>query len=488
MVMKKNKDEIFQRIRRKSGEKHNLRKIRRNRSRPLHFKRKKGLVAPRKFRRGNHICRNDFNDLYKNKKKDYYIEKHLPSNLKYLLTSKTSPFNLKRIIRKNYNTHGIIEIPRIFSIIEEPKDSYLIIYKIISALFLENNDVLVLDYKCCEKVELGSQVLLDIILKDFLIFTNKCQKIDRNHQNYFLSIIKGINIDNVDVRKMMFSVGSPVTLKIKEYCYSDIIRYKLCIHDNEKEKDYHRRMEQKEIDTTEMADYVIECLARMNKKLTPLKRDDLCTVIGEILINAEEHSTTKYRFSIGYFKEENIDGKHYGIFRLVILNFGKTIYEKFKDIDCPNKTIVKKMKNLSKLYTQKNLFLQRQFEEENLWTLYALQEEVTSVSPAEYKRGNGSIRFIDSFFSIKGSKDVDDVSCLTIQSGRTKIHFNGEYGIINKTNENNDVFKVMSFNDSGNIEDIPDSTYVYQTKEHFPGTIISAKLLLNDDDIEQITI
>ena len=200
---------------------------------------------------------------------------------------------------------------------------------------------------------------------------------------------------------MIFSVGSPVTLKVREQKFNDIIPYKLCVHDNEKEQDLDIRMEQKELDTTEMAEYVIDCLQRMNKELTPDKLDDLCTVIGEILINAEEHSSTKYRFSIGYFKEENIDGKHFGIFRLVILNFGQTIYEKFKNEDCPNKAIVSKMKELSKSYTKRNMFFQRKFEEENLWTLYALQEGVTSISPKDYKRRNGSIRLIESFFNIK---------------------------------------------------------------------------------------
>ncbi|MDD2413340.1 MAG: hypothetical protein PHR79_10560, partial [Bacteroidales bacterium] len=68
----------------------------------------------------------------------------------------------------------------------------------------------------------------------------------------------------------------------------------------------------------------------------------------------------------------------------------------------------------------------------------------------------------------------------------TRIHFNGEYSIVNKINSNNESYKVMTFNDSGNIEDKPNSKFVYQTKEYFPGTLISAKLLLNDDDVEQL--
>jgi hypothetical protein len=485
---RKNRIKILQGIKQKLWEKNKHRKKKLAKRKVQYHEPRIGLPIQRKFRSqrtNSNISRISNKELSTNKR-NLYIKKYLPTNLNYLLKTSESPFSIEDIKKQNFKSNGIVELPKNFSIIEEPEESYIAIQKTISALLLENNNMFLLDYKKCEKIELGTQVLLDIILKDFLQFTAKCQKIDRNHRNYFPIRIGGINIDNEEVKKMMFSVGSPVTLKVKEHKFPDIIPYKLCIHDNEKEQNYEKRIEQKELDTTEMADYVIDCLARMNKKLTSTKRDDLCTVIGEILINAEEHSTTKYRFSIGYFKEVNIENKHYGIFRLVILNFGKTIYEKFKSDDCENQEIVTKMKNLSHSYTKRNLFLQREFEEENLWTLYALQEEVSSISPTEYKRGNGSIRFIDSFFNIKGSQDVDDISYLTIQSGKTRIHFNGEYSIVSKTNSNNESYKIMTFNNSGNIEDKPDSNFVYQTKDYFPGTIISAKLLLNDDDVEQL--
>ncbi|MGD2034988.1 MAG: hypothetical protein PVF73_08025 [Bacteroidales bacterium] len=480
---------IYQRIRQRDFERQNRRRKRQKKQRIQHHEPPKGLPVPRKFRR-SFSSSPIVSPSSQNQKpqKNNYLKKHLPPNLEYLVKTKESPFNLESIKKERFISKGVIEIPKVFSIIEEPGDSYIALRKIISALLIENNKTVILNYQNCEKVELGSQVLLDIILKDFFYFTNKCQKIDRNHREFFPSTIRGENINNEDVQKMMFSVGSPVTLKIREQRFPDIIPYKLCIHDNEKEKNYDRRIEQKELDTTEMADYVIDCLERMNQKLTPAKRDDLCTVIGEILINAEEHSSTKYRFSIGYFKEENIENKHYGIFRLVILNFGQTIYNKFKDESCPNKEIVEKMKSLSNSYTTRSLFSKKEFEEENLWTLYALQEEVSSISPTEYKRGNGSIRFIESFFNIKGSQEADNISYLTLQSGKTRIHFNGEYNIENKTTTNNDTFKVMTFNESGSIEDKPDNKYVYQTNDYFPGTIISAKLLLNDDDLVEINI
>jgi hypothetical protein len=238
------------------------------------------------------------------------------------------------------------------------------------------------------------------------------------------------------------------------------------------------------LDTTKLVDYVLDCLKTLNRKLTSDKLDDLSTVIGEILINAEEHSTTKHRFSIGYFHEINGDGKHYGLFRLVILNFGKTIYEKFKDPECPNQHVVSKMKNLSEQYTKKKFFVFKQFEEETLWTLYALQDGVTSIAPERYiKRGNGSIQFIESFFNIKGRmKEFDDVSRMTILSGNTNITFDGSYNIT-KGLVDDEEYKYMTFNESGRIEDKPDSKFVKFIDNYFPGTIISAKILFNEDDL-----
>ena len=57
---------------------------------------------------------------------------------------------------------------------------------------------------------------------------------------------------------------------------------------------------------------------------------------------------------------------------------------------------------------------------------------------------------------------------------------------LHKRNANNEDFRVMTFNKTGNIEDKPDESYVKYSNYYFPGTFISAKILLNDDDIKQI--
>lgn len=441
------------------------------------------IVIPRYFRRNYRHTTTYKSDMFYYTKKSEYVKKYLPDNLRYITQTIDSPFAISVIKHANYNSGGEILIPENFSILNNETESISTLKQIISALLIENNEQVILNYSQCSHVDLSTQILLDIVLMDFVKFRRRCNKIYRGHHKIFPTIA-GVEIKDKSLQKMMFSVGSPANLGIQQNDYKDIIKYKLNIHDNSKYKDNQTRMSQKELDTTAMADYVNDCLARMNKELTPEKLDDLCTVIGEILINAEEHSSTKYRFSIGYFNEESQGQKHYGVFRLVILNFGQTIYEKFHSDDCPNQRVVNKMKALSKKYTSKLLFMPGKFEEESLWTLYALQEGITSIESA--KRGNGSIRFIESFFNIKGTQEQDNVSVMTICSGHTRIFFNGAYSIVHKRNERNEDFRVMTFNKTGNIEDKPDDAYVKHSDCYFPGTFISAKILLNDDDVKQI--
>lgn len=446
----------------------------------------KAIRAPRRFRR---------NDYYINKispKKESFIDRKreainrfLPSNLKYITTHPKSPFNLDKI-RKSINkqlSDGVVQIPECFSILNNTEQSVAVFQKMLSTLFIESPHTVIFDYEDCKNIDLSTQVLFDIILTEYKKFTN--YKVNRNV--LFSKCFGGNNINDYSVMKMMWSVGSPANLGIRKQSFPDVEQLNLQIYDHTREKDENKRMEKKDIDTTEIAEYVVNSLKRVGKKLTSIKRDNLCNVIGEILINAEEHSTTKHRFSCGYFIEKNIDDKHFGLFQLVILNFGQTIYEKFKSEDCPNKDVVRRMEELSKKYTSKFLFLPGKFEEESLWTLYALQEGVTSISTDSYKRrGSGSIRFIESFFNIKGSQEDDNISRMTIVSGNTKIVFDGTYNITEGKSSDGTSHQMMTFNKSGSIEDMPDNKYVTYTKNYFPGTMISVELLLNDDDIKQI--
>lgn len=62
----------------------------------------------------------------------------------------------------------------------------------------------VLDYEKCTHVDLGTQVLLDIILKEFWTFARKSQMADRNKRNFFPISIGGDKINNEDIQNCYF--------------------------------------------------------------------------------------------------------------------------------------------------------------------------------------------------------------------------------------------------------------------------------------------
>jgi len=415
------------------------------------------------------------------------IDQFVPHNLHFLLFSENSPFFLKRLRSDSsiHTTNGVIQIPSTFSLCNNPEDTMFALCQIVKAFFVEKDHIQVLfDYSECHSIGIEAQALLDVILSEFRMFRQKCANKPRLIAiDSFPKGFGGRNMVDKDLQKLMFSVGSPANLGIKKKDFEDVLKLPMRSHNALTRYDRENISFQKEIDTTEIVDHVISCLGKMRKTLTPEKKNALSTVVGEILINAEEHSTFHHRFSMAFFREQNVNGKHFGMFRFVILNFGGTIYEKFsKNDQCPPEVIAR-MKTLSQQYTRHKFFKENEFEEETLWTLYALQQGVTSV-PGR-RRGSGTIQFIRSFFNIKGSLEADNVSKMVILSGNTEIIFDGKYGITERYDGKNR-FNMMTFNESGNIEDVPDKEYVHHSKFFFPGTIITANILLNDNDVKEL--
>ena len=70
-----------------------------------------------------------------------------------------------------------------------------------------------------------------------------------------------------------------------------------------------------------------------------------------------------------------------------------------------------------------------------------------------------------------------------IVSGSACIKFDGSYKIQKKEDDNGNLMSVMTFNESGNIEEKPDNTCVYSNGSFFPGTLLSVTLLFNKPEI-----
>lgn len=416
------------------------------------------------------------------------IAEFLPRNLLYLLVNERCQFYADSLEQNKIRKVWTIKVPENFSIVEQPKESYDVIKKICSCFYHQCCLELILDYDSCRYTDLLTQVFLDAVLMDIDRFLKICHrpqyrryKIIKN--NIRLNTIGGKNY-NDSILRMINSVGSPANIINRRVEFPDVIPFRLIRYDGIDSTD-ERRLGQKEHDTTLLIDYINDCLSRVHKELTKTACDNLGYVVGETLINAEQHSTLKYRYVIGYFEENtNKDSGHFGLFNLVIMNFGKTIYEKFKypaEGEAINEESVREMEKLSGQFKWKKLF-NDDLTEETLWTLYSLQRGVSCIPASLEKRGNGTIKFIESFFKIKGNPGVDNISHMYLLSGSTRIDFDGTYRV--QTDEKGKSLGRITFNDSGSFQDKPNNKYVKHVDSYFPGTAIFVKLLIDDNDIK----
>jgi len=364
-------------------------------------------------------------------------------------------------------------IPVCFSLIENYQESFDFLKQLHYTLLKGNVQELVLDYEKCERIDVDSSICMDLLLAEFIRHLQKCTT---SHIPVFPNSIIPVNFEKSDIKKILFSIGAFKNIKGVSIQYDDIEPLPLMVGS----KNFPRHDEQVEIDLTKTVEYIKKCLGRMNRDLTSDAESSLYKVLGEIMTNAEEHSTLTYRYSVGYFQEYNHSDEHFGIFNFTILNLGDTIYDTFKKPTCKNPKAVLQMTNLSETYTTKGMFRPAEFEEESLWTLYALQDRVTS---KEKRRGGGTIKFIENFFKLKGNLENDNISRLVLHSGNTRILFDGTYEIIEKERkEEKRYYKTITFNESGDINEQPDKKYVNFTGNYFPGTIISARILIKDDN------
>lgn len=441
-------------------------------------KRKRGLVENNAFRELREIGKNvtSFSEA---------LDAFMPNHLLYLLYNEKSPLHYEKLKRETYKDKCIIDIPEQFSILTNPQESYSVLQRLVSQILYQSCKELWINYSNCKHCDLATQIFLDSILKDNHKFIKACgsAKVGR-----FITIgsVGGYGINDSRLSLMINSVGSPVILVGRNVHYNNIIPYKLRHYDGnnltpQKQKGL------KEIDSTDLIQYVIDSLSRFKRTLSQSARQDLGNVVGETISNAEEHSSLHNRYLIGYFEESNDKKGHYGLLNLVIMNSGSTIYEKFKNPEKGKPFNTKcrdEMQQLSDLFVKKGIFKRNEFTEENLWTLYSLQGGVSCIPPEIRKRGNGTIQFIESFFKLKGNNNVDSISHLTLVSGNTQIDFDGTYKINKRKNANGEIDNIMSFNESGSLTEKPDSRYVHHIEHYFPGTIIYAQLLINEDDLQ----
>lgn len=366
-------------------------------------------------------------------------------------------------------------VPQIFSLAHYPAEGFRFLRDLFEQLYLAKVDELVLDYHHCVRVDADASACMDVLLLRFLEHYRRVRKCGQGRR---IRTMRVVRMTNQEVLKLWHSTGTGQVIKGANARFPDMVSCPLsfCF------KSPHRKG-QKELTTTKLVKYLVACLERFDRRLNAQDRARFSNIIGEIVTNAEDHSSLPYNYSMGHFIEtKQPDGKSGGRFQCVIFNFGKTIYERLKDPhDCKNKAIIPDMERLSRRYTEKRYFgvVDAPFEEETLWTLYALQDGVSSIEPG---RGNGTMQFIQDFLNLR-SREPNKRSVLTLLSGNTRIELDGTHPPKQKITSEGDAHTVITFNASGELEDKPDAKYVTFAPPYFPGTLLYADVYLTAEPL-----
>jgi hypothetical protein len=224
-----------------------------------------------------------------------------------------------------------------------------------------------------------------------------------------------------------------------------------------------------------LTDYFDKCLRSLGYQLKKAGKTYLGSLLTEVIGNAEEHGRGQW-YTIGHWhRGQHGDAKKYGTCHLVILNYGTTIYESLSGPDV-SETLKSELRSLSAAHERRKFF-SRAWDQETLWTLYALQERVSRYTglPGSIDRGNGTIEVIEFFRKLSEAKG----GRMCIVSGNSYILFDGTYklGDIQRAGE---FLQVIAFNEKNDLEEPPDPKYVFRLPSYFPGTIVSIELTLEE--------
>jgi hypothetical protein len=143
------------------------------------------------------------------------------------------------------------------------------------------------------------------------------------------------------------------------------------------------------------------------------------------------------------------------------------------------------IKNFQKMTKKHRAYFSENWNEESLWTVYALQD---GISRKRHKRkdpdrGSGTIRLIESFKSI-ASNHIEHLPVMSITSGHVNICFDEdarleekEYGKFKR--------KVIAFNKENNLALPAEKKNVRILNNFFPGTVISMKFYIGNEYIDR---
>lgn len=372
----------------------------------------------------------------------------------------------------------------------------------------EISDEIIIPYKFCleeyynETIEIIGQIALSIwenIGKNITIDFSKCEYVGQSAL-FLLQILRlELQSDFNDLNNRLSVLNSKIDIKIiKSKDITVNLNLLLCgyftaedefeleegvtpintlgyLKGKKQQKSYLEN--KKGINATKIVDYINECLIRNSFELSETGVNDITGMIGEILSNAEDHSPfSSYYVTANYTQiKDNENDENVGLLNLSFLNFGYSIYEGLLETKHDNSELFKELQ-----YGCMVLQTKATFTDENLFTLFALQDGVSRLKYKDESRGTGTMKFINCFFSFGDYQNTNKQQSptLSILSGNTQLICDNKYKPFVTDNK-----CYVSLNDDNDLSLPPNKSHLKDLRYKFPGTLLSVRAFLNQDHI-----
>ena len=232
----------------------------------------------------------------------------------------------------------------------------------------------------------------------------------------------------------------------------------------------------------ELVDYLNNCLAQFKYGLNEDSEAWLAGLIGEVLGNAEDHGGRPDWWIAGYLRQ--LPSNTFGDCHITLFNFGQTIYETMQGLNS-NSLLRHDIEALVAEHSRQKFF-RRGWTEENLWTLYALQEGVSRFNQdpeGTGRRGHGTADMIEFFQMLGASHASSAQPRMCLISGSTQFLFDGTYQIKQVAIGDGNRRRIIAFNSQNSFKFAPDPKVVRSLDRFFPGTLITLDFFLDPENL-----
>ena len=368
-----------------------------------------------------------------------------------------------------------IFIPKEFTLENNLEVVLKIIKEIRLTLMQLSHETITLNFSTCKKVDFASLFLLRAILTDYILELKKLDKrlfVLKTCPDIYIKVI-----DNEDVNLQLFASEMIPVTKIHESFLFPTSR-SLFHRGSASQSKYSEN--RKGTVATKMRSYLEDCLKTHDKFLSAQEKSDFDGIISEILNNAEDHSQFDTWYAFGnFFKSKKMENDEViGEVNLAFMNFGYSIYDGILDSKENNSVQYQDLIELRNIVKQKDI--KNSFSDENLFTLYALQDNISRLKHKDKSRGTGTMTFIRSFMEL-GDFESDELGYfprLLIFSGKTIVRCDNKY----KPFSSKDRY-FISLNRTKSLSDLPEKSHLINSNLYFPGTLLFVKMYLNNEHL-----